>query len=190
MFPLGLAYFVVLTVGVALGIGLVVILVGIPLLIGVILGSRYLVSFERELTNALLRSDIRSPVDAMTDETAPWPQIRVQLVAHSTWKGLVYLLLKLPLGILVFGLLAVALTVSVGLITALLIYTIPSDGIQLGIWTIDTLSEAVIAVPIGVVVLFISLHVFDLVAQIFGKFSTIFFGATAADIATSHRDTT
>jgi hypothetical protein len=173
MFPLGIAYFVVLTVGAVLGLGLTVILVGIPLLIGVILGSRYLSAFERELTNKLLKLDIQSPEDATTDETTLWPQVRARLVARSTWKGIVHLLLKLPFGILVFGLLAVSLSVSVGLLLAPILYTIPSTGIELGVWTVDTLAEAVIAVPIGLIGLIISTSLFNLTARLLGKIALV-----------------
>lgn len=173
MFPLGVAYFVVLTVGAVLGLGLAVVLVGIPLLVGVILGSRYLSAFERELTNKLLKLDIQSPEDAITNETTLWPQMRARVVARSTWKGIVHLLLKLPLGILVFGLLAVSLSVSVGLLLAPFVYTVPSTGIELGVWTIDTLAEAVIAVPIGLIGLIISTSLFNLTARLLGKLALI-----------------
>ncbi len=173
MFPLGVAYFVLLTVGTALGVGLTVVLVGVPLLIGVLLGSRYLCAFERELTNKLLKLNVQPPEDALTDETALWPQIRARVVARSTWTGLVYLVLKLPLGIVVFGLLAVSLGVSVGLLLAPFIYTVPSTGIELGIWTIDTLAEAVIAVPIGIIGLLVSMFLFNLTARLLGKVALI-----------------
>ncbi|QCC47881.1 sensor domain-containing protein [Halobellus limi] len=173
MFPLGIAYFVLLTVGTVLGLGLTVVLVGVPLLIGVILGSRYLSAFERELTNALLNLDIRPPEDAITDETTLWPQIRVRVVARSTWKGIVYLVLKLPLGILVFSLLIASLSVSAGLLLAPFIYTVPSTGIELGIWTIDTLTEAVIAVPIGMIGLITSMSLFNVTARLLGKIALI-----------------
>lgn len=168
-FPLGVAYFVVLTVGVALGVGLTVVLVGIPLLIGVVLGTRYLCAFERELANELLMLDISSPEDAVTDETALWPRIRAQLVARSTWRGIVHLALKLPLGIATFGLLVTSLSLSVGLILAPLVYTVPGTGIDLGVWTIDTLAEAVIAVPVGLIGLLVSIHLFNLTARLLGR---------------------
>jgi hypothetical protein len=88
MFPLGVAYFVVLTVGAVLGLGLTVALVGIPLLVGVILESRYLSAFERKFTNELLKLDIQPPEDTITDETTLWPQIRARIVARSTWEGI------------------------------------------------------------------------------------------------------
>ena len=44
--PLGLLYLSVLTTGFLLGLGLIVTLVGIPLLLTLFVGSRYLVAFE------------------------------------------------------------------------------------------------------------------------------------------------
>jgi Flp pilus assembly protein TadB len=52
--PLGILYFVLLATGLALGIGLVITLLGIPLLIAVVVGSHRLASFERGLANKRL----------------------------------------------------------------------------------------------------------------------------------------
>ena len=56
--PFGLLYFSVLTTGFLLDLGLSVTLVGIPLLLALFVGSRYLVAFERWLTIHLLDLDI------------------------------------------------------------------------------------------------------------------------------------
>ncbi len=64
MFPLGLGYFVLLSVGFPLGIGLVTVLVGIPLLV-ILLGFAVgLAGIERTLVGSLLAVEIpSSPVE-------------------------------------------------------------------------------------------------------------------------------
>jgi hypothetical protein len=56
--PLGIAYFVVLVTGISLGLGLVVIWVGIPVLLLVFLISWAMCQFEWVLTNTMLRENI------------------------------------------------------------------------------------------------------------------------------------
>ena len=57
-FPLGIAYFVFVVVGLSLGFGLILTLFGAPLLILTIVASWLLSSFERELANRLLKEEI------------------------------------------------------------------------------------------------------------------------------------
>ncbi|OYR44136.1 hypothetical protein DJ75_10805 [Halorubrum sp. Eb13] len=133
-FPLGILYFVVLTTGLTLGIGLVVTLLGIPLLIAVVIGSRRLASFERRLANNLLGLAIQAPDDMETGvDEGIWSRARTRLTARSTWVGLCYLLLKFPVGIASFTLVVTTLTVSIGLLTAPLTYSLVENGIQLGV---------------------------------------------------------
>ncbi len=53
-FPLGIAYFVFIVVGLSLGFGLIITLFGAPLLVLTVVASWLISSFERELANRLL----------------------------------------------------------------------------------------------------------------------------------------
>jgi len=177
-FPLGILYFVVLTTGLVLGIGLLVTLLGIPLLIAVVIGSRRLATVERVLANELLGLSIEGPDDWDTGAgEGIWPRAKACLLARSTWIGLLYLFVKLPIGIVSFTLVVTALTVSFGLLTAPLTYTLVEEGIQLGIWTIDTFPEAIVAVPIGVIALGTSASILNGTARLSGRIMTIFLEA-------------
>ena len=57
-FPLGLFYFIFLVTGISLGLGLLIVWIGVPLLIGVLAASRGLSAFERLLSVNMLGSDI------------------------------------------------------------------------------------------------------------------------------------
>lgn len=177
-FPLGILYFVALTTGLTLGIGLVVALLGIPLLIAVVVGSRWLAAFERAVANKLLGLTIQAPNDVDTGvEEGVWSRARARLLARSTWMGLLYLFLKLPIGIASVTLVVTALTVSIGLLTAPLTYPLVEEGIQLGVWTIDTLPEAIVAVPVGIIALGITTYILNQAARLSGRIATVFLEA-------------
>ncbi|WP_458210106.1 sensor domain-containing protein [Haladaptatus sp. NG-SE-30] len=166
-FPLGLIYFVTLITGFALGIGLSITLIGIPLLLGVIVGSRILAAFERNLAIRLLDVEIPKPERMDTHEEL-WPRVKTILVDATTWKGLFFLFLKFPLGIASFVLIVTAFALTVGLVTAPLHYANPWGGLNLGWWDIDTLAEALVAVPLGLGVGIASLYLTNLAASASG----------------------
>lgn len=179
-FPLGLLYFVALTVGLSLGMGLAVILVGFPLLLGVVLGSRPVAAFERQLANGLLAVDISAPDDVSPpDSERLWPTLASYLGAASTWKGLAFLYLKFWVGVLSFVLVVVAFSVTFAFVTAPLHYADPEITVGVGPWVIDTLPEAVLAVPFGLAFGLVSLHVMNAAAWVSGQLAKALLGGKA-----------
>jgi len=103
-FVTGIFAFVWVTTGLSLSIGLLVILIGFPLLL-VFLGSvRALGLAEGRLVEALL--DVRMPRrPPLLPEGLRWTQRLANLFRDGyTWTSLLYLLLMLPLGIMHFAL--------------------------------------------------------------------------------------
>ncbi|AUX09409.1 hypothetical protein AArcSl_1781 [Halalkaliarchaeum desulfuricum] len=164
-FPLGLVYFVALTVGLSLGLGLAVLLIGIGLLVVVLLGSRVVAAFERELANVLLDVTIDSPDDISASGAGLPASLDARMRAASTWKGLGFLYLKFWVGIAALVALSVGVGLTLALVTAPLHYNDPNVAVT-GIWTIDTLPEAIVAVPIGIIVGVLSLFVLNALAQV------------------------
>jgi len=166
-FPLGLAYYVALTVGLSLGIGLSVVLVGFPILFATLLGVRIIASFERKLANALLGTDLSRLSDVPTGdglvETATG-----YLRAASTWRGLGFVLVKFWLGIVSFVILVSLLGTALELI---LTPVAPGLlGVQVGGFEIasavETPLEMAVGVFVGVVMVFVSLHVLNGLASV------------------------
>ena len=177
-FPLGVLYFVGLTFGLALGLGLAVVLVGIPILIAVILGTRPVAAFERLLANELLAVDISPPNDALPVEGERfWQTVKRYLGAPSTWKGLVFLYLKFWLGVFSFIILVVGVTVTTAFITAPLHYNDPAVSVGVGAWVIDTGPEALFGVVFGAAFGLGSLHFFNAVAWLSGLFARLLLGS-------------
>ena len=104
-FPLGLFYFVFLVTGLSVGLGLVIIWVGIPILL-VVAGAWWLFgAFERVQAKYLLGADVASPPRAWETVNGVWGKLKAHFGSGATWKDLFYLLAKLPMGVLSFTLL-------------------------------------------------------------------------------------
>ena len=187
-FPLGIAYFVFLVTGLAVGFGLLIIWVGLPILVAVIAGSWVLCQLERVLANALLGADIpplqsRSPAASLTPGGSEvsagerlfinaWRRLKTHLSDRVTWTGMLYLLVRFPLGIASFVLVVVLLSVSLSFIAAPFYYWV-GDGIDFGVWQIDELWEAVSLTAIGIPLTFVSLHALNGTAYVAGKVARV-----------------
>jgi len=167
-FPLGMVYYVVLMAGFALGIGLSVLVVGLGILLGTVIGLRYIASVERRLANALLGTAIATPDDVETAGEGVVETAKAYLRASSTWRGLGFVVLKFWLGILSFVLLVTFLGTAVEL---LLLPLFPGGAlnIQVANWevakSVTTTSQRVIAVPGGAVLAVLGLHLLNAFAR-------------------------
>jgi Putative sensor len=149
--PLGIFEFVLVFTGVAIGLGLFVTVLGIPILVGTLLVAKALATFERRLAWSLL--DAPMPSLPLRHEGAPgflWARLRTLIRSRHTWAELGYVLLRLPLGILDF-------VVAVGIVGLMLqwlvgpILVAAGAETHLGSWSIDTLGESLVYVPLSVV---------------------------------------
>jgi hypothetical protein len=166
-FPLGLAYYVTLTVGLSLGIGLAVLLVGFPILFGTLLGVRAIASFERKVANALLGTQIRRPSD-VPDGDGLIETATGHLQAASTWKGLGFVLVKFWFGIISFVLVVSLLGTALELLLTPVapgLLEIQVGGIEIES-LVETPTEMVIGVLVGIVMTIASLHVLNGLASV------------------------
>ena len=154
-FPLGLIYFIYLTVGISVGIGTLIIWIGILILAVVIAGWWLMAGFERVMAMNLLKVDIPPMTTAKTEKAATsLEKLGAYLSNPVTWKGLVYLLVKFPLGTLSFVVLVTLTATTVAFIAAPFIF--PFFPMVVDLWNntsivIDTLAEASILFVIGLV---------------------------------------
>jgi len=175
-FPLGLFYFILLLVGFSLGFGLSVLGIGLLILAGMLAIWWGLIAFERQLAIGLLRVRISPMRRTDTGGTALWPRFKAFLANPVTWKGLVYLVAKLPIGIISFIALVTAITVTGGLIAAPFIY--PYSEIDLGFMQVETLNQALIASVIGILAGFVSLNLLNGLAYLSGEFARVMLGVS------------
>ncbi|MFN8506791.1 MAG: sensor domain-containing protein [Dehalococcoidia bacterium] len=99
-FPAGLASFVALVTLIAVGAGMLVTLVGIPLLTLTMYGWCLAADGERLLSNLLLGTRIRRLSFPESGSLWDWSRLKRRLANPLTWKALVFLVLRFPLGTL------------------------------------------------------------------------------------------
>ena len=158
-FPLGLFYFVFLITGLSLGVGLVVVWVGIPILF-VVAGAWWLFgAFERVQARYLLRADVPGAPREWERVDGVWAKLRAHFGSAATWKDLVYLLAKLPFGIVSFTLL-VTLASMVFWFVAMPFFSVLDVPVINGTW-VPPLWFGVICLPLGILVFFVALHVLN-----------------------------
>jgi len=151
-FPLGLAYFVFLAVGLSLGAGLAIIGIGIPILLGTLLGLRVIAKVERLRCRLLLDRPIDPPPkddlpDGLLDRT------RAIVSSETTWSAAGYIVFIFAFGVAGFAIALTVLVTGISLVTAPLTYNTTLVGLQFGPWEPTTLLEASLLVPFGFLVL-------------------------------------
>lgn len=172
-FPLGIAYFIILISGLSLGLSLLVVYIGIPILIGILFAGFGLGAFERLLARTMLDVPIAAPPRAPAGPGL-LGQLKALFTNAATWKNLAYLGLKFPFGIASFVVLVTSFSLSIALVLAPLTYqTIPMD---FGLWRVDTKDEATVWCMVGVVLLLVSFHLVNGLAYLWGRFAQIMLG--------------
>ncbi|MCX5998627.1 MAG: sensor domain-containing protein, partial [Chloroflexi bacterium] len=108
----GIIYFTWVVTGISVSLGLMVLIVGIPLVILFLLSVRVIGFVEGRLVEALL--GVRMPRRPLyTDRTIGWWQkIKNLFSERITWTALAYSILHLPLGILYFTLFVTLIATS------------------------------------------------------------------------------
>jgi signal transduction histidine kinase len=149
----GVAWFVILSVGLTLGVGLLIVWVGVLAL--TLLAWRGGAWLERRWVRAMLGVRIPEPYRPLPAGSL-WQRARVLAGDPATWKDLAYLVLLLPLGMVWFVVTTTLWTFALGLLTAPLWYWTPSEGGlallvngERSYLVIDTLPEALLAAVVG-----------------------------------------
>jgi len=124
-FPLGLAYFVFLSVGLSLGVGLAITVIGIPILLAVLAISTGLATVEREIAAILLGVEVDSPGSALTGDGSVLERAKRLVTDAGTWKAVVYLGTKLFVGVASFVVVTTLLVTAVSMLAVPFVYDQP-----------------------------------------------------------------
>lgn len=149
--PIGILYFVVLITGFSLGAGLLITLIGIPILVSMIFVTYILGDLDRKMTSLLLGVNIAKPEARPSNDDSARAILVAQLKSLQFWKELGYLLLKMPLGVISFTIAIVLVAVSLAFIAAPFILTYAPYA-QMQLWNgfeIDTMQRAVVTSVVG-----------------------------------------
>lgn len=197
MFPLGFLYFHLLVFGFAYGIGLSIILVGVPIIILTLILISGAASLERFLARVLLHVDI--PVSSLETDQTTWKQIKRLVTDRQTWTATFYLLSMFFISVVVFALLSSALLTAGSLLLTPFYYAYAPTSIYIGptpvvqftpellfgwnnlliglqttvrieAWQITSLPTALLVAGIGAVLMIFVLQLCNMVAQLWGQY--------------------
>ena len=183
--PLGVAEFSFLVTAISFGFGTAITLIGIPVLIGTVWAWRWLAELERRLIGRLVGVEIPSPYRPDPEGGRWWRRIAARLSDPATWKDLAFLLLQLPLGILSFTITVTVLGVGLGLLFAPAYYWALSSSDWIGAVGVDTLPEALVAVPIGAVALLLGIPALSALGRLYGWLAAQLLGSNADPVLTA-----
>jgi signal transduction histidine kinase len=177
--PLGIAYFVTLAVGVSLGAGLAVLVIGLGVLAVTVLAWRIMAAIERGLARRLLDVTIPAPAH-MAPGLSPWQRVKSLLRDPVTWKSLVFVVLKLPLGVLSFSVLA-----ALGFVGCVLAFSpgiVALTPVTFFGWIMETPAEAIPIVPAGIALLLAGLHLANGMAWLSALFARVMLGPSTVQL--------
>jgi hypothetical protein len=177
-FPLGIFYFVFLVSGLSLGISLSIIWVGIPILLLMGAGWWALATFERFMAIQLLKEDIPAMARPVDHALGTWAGFKEYFANPVTWKSLLYLFMKFPLGMITFVVIMVMVPLTVAFLSTPFTYDTVQffqSGISFGtwfpVWQIDSMGDALIGALVGLMLWPVTLHITNGLAWVHAKFA-------------------
>lgn len=160
-FPTGLMYFLLLVIGISLGMSLLVILVGFPILLFTFILAMVGADFERGLANSLLGTDIPLRNNNFKNTSETLRDVGRSLFSFTTWKSLFFLGLKFPLGLMSFIVSITTVATLAGLIFAPF-----TAGITINGQTLDSPFASIIAMAFGLAIAPLGMHLLNLIAGV------------------------
>ena len=158
----GIVYFTFVTTGVSLSAGLMILIIGIPLLVLFLGLIRVLSLVEGRIVEVLLGERMpRRPL--YTQRGKGWlERIKEMFTDGRTWTAMLYFLLMLPLGIAYFTVAVTLLSVSLAFIGAPIGYLFAGEHYAFTIDGYNVIASAPWLLPLicvaGVLLLFATLH--------------------------------
>ncbi len=184
LFAVGTAVFVALVSLIATGGGLLITLIGLPILVLTVFGWCYAAEVQRLMANTLLGSTIRPlPFEGETGKLWTWTRIGPRLRNEYTWRALAFNFLSFPLGIATITIAWSTLGQAVVFMLMPLTFWIGEGPEVAWGWRIDTANEALWCFFIGAVAVIPSLHVVNLTGWLCRKVAVFFLQSPERDIA-------
>jgi signal transduction histidine kinase len=177
-FPLGLAYFIVLVVGVSIGAALAVVVVGLGILLAMLVAWRGMAAIERGIARVLLGVQIARPVDRRGQP--PLERIVRWLRDPVTWKSLVFVALKFPLGIASFAAVMASGFISLVFLFAPLIVLITP--VTVFGWIVESPLAALPLTVVGAPATLLSLHLYNGLAWLWALFARVMLGPSTVQL--------
>ena len=200
-FPLGLIYFLIAVIGLAVGLSTLVIWIGLPILFATLFIIRSMAEVERRMVSSLLRMPVPYQLPGPPEPRLSFLRRFGRMLSDpSTWTSTIYMLLKLPLGILSFVLAVTLSVVSAALVLFPLGYLISllvniillkngisSDGTLItgfievhGSFDLIMFVRSFIGVPVGIVLWLFTRTLLNALARASGELAKALLGPAVA----------
>jgi len=181
---LGQLYFVGFVTGASLGIGLLITLLGLPILVGTLAATTGVASLEARLAGLLVGVDIPEPEfisktsvrDGLVLPGDGFLDAVVSLVkARSTWLSVVLVAVKFVFSIVSLVVLPTLLAISTALLATPFVYEgqfvglgseITVGAYRVGPWVVETLPEALAVAGGGVVFVIVAANLLNALARL------------------------
>ena len=179
-FPIGGITFVYFVTMLSLGVGLLIIWLGIPVLVATVASTRFFARGERRRAGWLLREPILS-LYLPQHRRGMLGYLHTAIGDSAVWKDLLWLVVLLP----VFGLTSFILAITFWA-TALGMISLPiwswsiPGGIDFGLFNVDTVHEAFAIIPLGLVLFAITVPFTRALALGMGSFGKSLLGPQRA----------
>jgi hypothetical protein len=166
----GILYFVWAVTGLALSLGFSILIIGLPFILLFLASIRLFALLEGRLIESLLGLRMPRRPQFPRQEGTFLSRLGKRLGDPRTWSTLLYMVLKLPLGILSFTIGITMLAISLALLAAPIaqmvfdqpLVVIGGVGYDLGIWSLPLLWVA------GVLDLLATMHVARTLGRLYG----------------------
>ena len=177
-FPTGVAYFIVLAIGIFLGVGLAVVMIGLGILVATLAAWRLMAAIERGLARTLLGVAIAVPADRR--DLPRIEQITRWLRDPVTWKSLTFVVLKLPLGIV-----SLAAVAGLGFIALVLTFApiiVLSTTVTVFGWIVEDPLQALPLTAIGLPACLLLLHLWNGLGWLWALFARVMLGPSTVQL--------
>jgi len=183
-FPLGIAYFVGLTVGISTGVPLTILWIGLAILLVTALAAWGAAGFERQLAIHLLGAQVP---ERLTHPTSPRLRSRLGATLRSPalWKGMAFLMLKFPMALATWVVSLVSLVVPLAFALVPFVWLVDPEGLRLGLgfWQPTSFLGTLPFGIAGVVGFLVALHLSNGMGWLWARLAEGMLGSPAAPAA-------
>lgn len=202
-FPLGLFYFLLVVIGLAVGVSTLILWIGLPILFATLVLIRGMATIERRMAATLLHVSFPAQrYNHVAPQQGFLRRFGNVLRDPLTWTSTIYMLLKLPLGIISFvlalvlpivaisvTLLPLAYLVNLFVNSILLMNGIQSTGIIIpyfievrGQFDLVMFARSFIGVPIGLILWFVTRYLLNGLALLSGEMARALLSPGEAEV--------
>ncbi|MEO8274570.1 MAG: sensor domain-containing protein [Thermoanaerobaculia bacterium] len=156
-FPLGLAYFIFLVVGILTGLPLTIVWIGLAILLATLLAAWGAAGFERQLAIHLLGAQVPERTTQPVSNRL-LSRLAATLRSPALWKGMAFLFLKFPVALATWLISLVSLVVPLAFAAVPILWSFSGDELHLGVWTPTTFLGTLPFCAAGILGFLIALH--------------------------------